>query len=100
MLEELCVYNNDYLETIDLTGQTIRAQEALTLGLVNEVLPEGDLLPRAWTLAEQLAQESPLVLRYTRVLMTQYIKSLMHDILGYGLALEGLGSVDTMLSQE
>ena len=83
-----------------LTGQTIHAQEALTLGLVNEVMPEGDLLPRAWTLAEQLAQESPLVLRYTRVLMTQYIKSLMHDILGYGLALEGLGSVDTMLNQE
>ena len=32
--------------------------------------------------------------------MTQYIKSLMHDFLGYGLALEGLGSVDTMLNPE
>ena len=82
-----------------LTGQTIHAQEALTLGLVNEVMPREELLPRAWALAEQLAQESPLVLRYTRVLMTQYIKRMMHDILGYGLALEGLGSVDTMLSQ-
>ncbi len=82
-----------------LTGQTIHAQEALTLGLVNEVMPREDLLPRAWALAEQLAQESPLVLRYTRVLMTRYIKRMMHDILGYGLALEGLGSVDTMLNR-
>ena len=83
-----------------LTGQTIEAQEALTLGLVNEVMPREDLLPRAWTLAEQLAQESDLVRRYTRVLMTQYIKKMMHEILGYGLALEGLGSVDTMLGRE
>ena len=82
-----------------LTGQTIQAQEAMQLGLVNEVMPREELLPRAWALAEQLAQESPLVLRYTRVLMTQYIKRMMHDILGYGLALEGLGSVDTMLNQ-
>jgi enoyl-CoA hydratase/carnithine racemase len=82
-----------------LTGQTIEAQEALQLGLVNEVMPREDLLPRAWALAEQLAQESDLVRRYTRVLMTQYIKRMMHDILGYGLALEGLGSVDTMLGR-
>jgi hypothetical protein len=45
-------------------------------------------------LAEQLAQQSPLVLRYTRVLLTQAIKRQMHDLLGYGLALEGLGSAD------
>ena len=81
------------------TGQTIHADQALELGMVSEVLPKEDLLPRAWALAEQLTQESPLVLRYTRVLMTQYIKRAMHDLLGYGLALEGLGSVDTMLSQ-
>lgn len=38
-----------------LAGQTIESQEAKQLGLVNEVLPKGDLLPRAWTLARQLA---------------------------------------------
>lgn len=61
------------------------------LGLVNEVLPREQLLPRAWELAEQLAQRPRLVLRYSRVLLTQHVKRLLHDLLGYGLALEGMG---------
>ena len=68
------------------------------MGLVSEVLPRGDLLPRARTLASELARQSDLVLRYTRVSMTQYIKRQMHDILGYGLALEGLGSADSLIT--
>ena len=82
-----------------LTGQRIEAQEAKTLGLVNEVLPQAELLPRAWALAEQMAQQSDIVLRYSRVAMTLVVKRLMNDLLGYGLALEGLGSADTMLNQ-
>ena len=82
-----------------LTGQRIEAQEAKTLGLVNEVLPQAELLPRAWALAEQMAQQSDIVLRYSRVAMSLVVKRLMNDLLGYGLALEGLGSADTMLNQ-
>ena len=83
-----------------LTGQAIEADEAKQLGLINEVMPQSELMGRAWVLAEQLAQQSDLVLRYTRVATTQYIKRLMQDILGYGLALEGLGSADTLLNQK
>ena len=82
-----------------LTGQNIVSQQALDLGLVSEVLPRQELLPRAHTLAHQLAQQSDLVLRYTRVAMTHHIKRLMHDVLGYGLALEGLGTADDFLQQ-
>ena len=81
-----------------LTGQSIGAEEALRLGLVSEVLPPGELLPRAWALAEQLAAQSDLVLRYTRVATTQYLKRQLQELLGYGLALEGLGSADTLLN--
>jgi enoyl-CoA hydratase/carnithine racemase len=74
-----------------LTGLTLGASQAQELGLVSEVLPRPQLLPRAWELAEQLACRPRLVLRYSRALLTQHIKRLMHDLLGYGLALEGLG---------
>ena len=82
-----------------LTGQTITAHQALELGLVNEVLPKEALLPRAWALAEQLAQRPPLVLRYSRILLTQQLRHLMHDMLGYGLALEGLGTMEDRVTQ-
>ncbi|MEC9289275.1 MAG: enoyl-CoA hydratase-related protein, partial [Chloroflexota bacterium] len=75
------------------------AQEAQELGLVNEVMPQSELLPRAWELAEQMAKNSDIVLRYTRVAMNLVIKRQIRDLLGYGLALEGLGSADTMLNQ-
>lgn len=73
-----------------LTGQTLTALQAQQLGLVNEVMPRADLLPRAWTLARQLLQRPSLRRRYARVLLTHDIKRRMHDLLGYGLALEGL----------
>jgi enoyl-CoA hydratase/carnithine racemase len=82
-----------------LTGQNLSAQQALEFGLVNEVLPRQQLLPRAWELAEQLAQKPPLVLRYSRILLTENLKRRLHDLLGYGLALEGLGVVDELLEQ-
>ena len=83
-----------------LTGQTLDARQALDLGLVSEVMPRDRLIPRAWELAEQLCEQSDLVLRYSRVLLTQNVKRQMQDLLGYGLALEGLGSADAALESD
>jgi enoyl-CoA hydratase/carnithine racemase len=73
-----------------MTGQTLDAAEALRLGLVAEVLPTDKLLPRARELAEDLARRPTLLLRYTRLLFTEYLRRQMHDLLGYGLAMESL----------
>ncbi|NJC65504.1 enoyl-CoA hydratase/isomerase family protein [Planosporangium flavigriseum] len=77
-----------------LTGQTLDAREAHSLGLVNEVMPREDLMPRARELAAQLNRQNSLVIRYTRRLFTHPLKRAVHDVLGYGLALEGLAYID------
>jgi len=77
-----------------LTGQTLSAQEAKELGLVAEILPPEKVLARAWELAEGLTQKPTLLLRYTRLMFAEYIRKRMQDLLGYGLAMEGLALME------
>lgn len=77
-----------------LTGKAVSARDAYEWGLVAEVLEPEELLPRGRELAAQLAAKNPLLLRYTRLLFTHPLKKRMHDVLGYGLALESLAAVD------
>ncbi len=77
-----------------LTGQSLGAKEALALGVVNEVMPREKLLDRAREHAHKLNQQNALVLRYTRRLFTHPLKRAMHDVLGYGLAVEGLAYIN------
>lgn len=48
-----------------LTGDILTAQEALRIGLVDEVLPADELMPRAEALAQQIAANAPLAVRET-----------------------------------
>jgi enoyl-CoA hydratase/carnithine racemase len=73
------------------TGQKLHAAEALRIGLFNEVVPKPQVLPRARELARQLLLQPELNRRYTRLLLTEPIRREMHQMLGHGLALEGLG---------
>lgn len=73
-----------------LTGEKITPERAKELGLYNEVLPRQDVLPRAWELARLLLQQTELVRRYTRVVLTEELKQKLQSLIGYGLALEGV----------
>jgi enoyl-CoA hydratase/carnithine racemase len=48
------------------TGDTIDAQEALRIGLVTEVEPHRELMIRARVLAERIAANAPLALRFMK----------------------------------
>ncbi len=52
------------------TCQPISAQTALEWGLVNEVLPRNQLLPRAWQLAEEIMKQD----RVTRAMTVQILR--------------------------
>jgi enoyl-CoA hydratase/carnithine racemase len=73
------------------TEQQLSAAEAHEIGLVGEVLPQSQVLTRAWELARQLNQKPRLTLRYTRVLLTRPLKKALLDELYLGLHLEGIG---------
>ena len=77
-----------------MTGQELSANEALDLGVVNEVMPQADLLDRAWAIARGIRQRPELTVRLTREAMLQPVKRAMLDYLPYGLALEGLAACD------
>ena len=47
-----------------LTGEMISAQEALRIGLVNEVVPAGELMARAEAIAHKIIANAPLAVEY------------------------------------
>src|SRR5262249_3538573 len=77
-----------------LKGQVLKAREAKEPGPVAEVLPRKRLMPRAWEIAEMLAKKNDLLLRYTRVSLTQPLKNVMEQDVMYHLALESLAKLD------
>ena len=60
----------------------------------HEVLAPEDLMPRALELAGRLAALPDLTRRYARLVLTQRLKRLLDEGIGYGLALEGLGALE------
>src|SRR5580700_1691795 len=48
-----------------LTGEMVSAQEAHRIGLVNEVTPAAELIPRAEAIAQKIIANGPLAVQYT-----------------------------------
>lgn len=85
--------------TFVLTQQIIGAEEAKTLGVVGEIVPREQLLNRAREIAGGLAKLPPLTTSYARVALTQNLRRLVDESVGYGLALEGISAADVARMQ-
>ncbi|MFG1776214.1 enoyl-CoA hydratase/isomerase family protein [Micromonospora sp. NPDC049051] len=73
------------------TGKPITARQALELGLVNEVLPADQLLPRAWDIAQTIMKSPRTARRLTHAIVQRpWKRRLVHD-LGFGIAHEMFG---------
>jgi enoyl-CoA hydratase/carnithine racemase len=77
-----------------LTRQELDAETAKQWGAVNEIVPGDKLLIRAREIAEGLAKLPPLTTRYTRIALTQKLRRIVDEGVGYGLALEGISAAD------
>ncbi|MEH2545690.1 enoyl-CoA hydratase/carnithine racemase [Bradyrhizobium sp. AZCC 2262] len=77
-----------------LTRQELDAQTAKEWGAINEIVPADKLLARARDIAEELAKLPRLTTRYTRIALTQKLRRIIDEGVGYGLALEGISAAD------
>nr|WP_249780371.1 enoyl-CoA hydratase-related protein [Bradyrhizobium sp. dw_411] len=67
-----------------LTGETISAQEAYRIGLVNEVVPAADLIARAETILKQIAANAPIAVKFSLQAANKGLETSQSE----GLALE------------
>jgi methylglutaconyl-CoA hydratase len=68
-----------------LTGRIIDAAEALSIGLITEVVPDGQLLDRARQLAAQLIENSPTSLACTKRLLNEFNRTIIDQQLDLAL---------------
>ena len=71
-----------------MTGDLMPAKEAMDLGLVNRVVPEGQALAEAEALARRLAAGAPYAVQSTKVSVNKIIKAVSNLVLPLSLALE------------
>jgi len=86
--------------TFVLTQQILAAEEAKALGVISEIVPRDRLLDRAREIAGRIAQLPPLTASYTRVALTQKLRRVVDESVGYGLALEGISAADVARSRK
>jgi len=83
-----------------LTRQELDAKTAKEWGVVNEIVAKPELMNRARTIAATLAAIPPLTSHLTRVALTQRLRRLIEEGVGYGLALEGISAAEVARSKK
>jgi enoyl-CoA hydratase/carnithine racemase len=73
-----------------LTGEMIDAQEALRIGLVSHVVPDGDLMEKARAIAAKIAANPPHAVRMTKRLLREGQTADLKNILELSAAMQSL----------
>ena len=73
-----------------LTGDTIDAEEALRIGLVNKVVADDKLMEEARALAQRVAVNPPRSVRLAKRLLREAQHSRLHDVLELSAAFQAL----------
>jgi enoyl-CoA hydratase/carnithine racemase len=71
-----------------LTGDRIRPEDAVRIGMANRVVPPDEVLPQAVAWAEKLAALPWQAVQDTKVVLNQLLKQAAVATLGFGLAAE------------
>jgi enoyl-CoA hydratase/carnithine racemase len=85
---------------LEITQGSFTAQEALGWGAVAEVVPLGQVLPRAQELAEQMTQRPHLTNKYLAVVFRQRISRRLAEGTLAGMALESLTAANLAYLQQ
>jgi enoyl-CoA hydratase len=75
-----------------MTGQLMTASEAERIGLINHVVPPGELAAKVDAFVDRLASGAPQAIRWTKVSVNIGLKQLAHSIMDAALAYEWLSS--------
>jgi enoyl-CoA hydratase len=67
-----------------LTGEMVNAQEAYRIGLVNEVVPAANLIPRAEAILKQIFSNAPVAVKYSLEAVNKGLETSLDE----GLSLE------------
>jgi enoyl-CoA hydratase len=79
-----------------MTGDPVRPADALRMGLVNEVVPDSDVVERGLSWARRLAAGAPLAVRATKIAVNQQVKRALLDSFDLSTAME----ISTFLSDD
>jgi enoyl-CoA hydratase len=73
-----------------LSGEMINAQEAYRIGLVNEIVPAADLIPRAEAILKQILSNAPLAVKYSLEAVNKGLETSQAEGLSLEASLFGL----------
>lgn len=86
------VFGYKLANQMTLLGKSVSAQQALERGVVTDVLPREELLPKAWEYARKIMQKDRYSRRLQHEVMTQRWRKLMTDEFKFTFAMECWGT--------